>query len=276
MSKNELTAFDAARNSVQKQKAELMKVLPKHVTFDRFERVVATALRRQPALLRCNPNSLMEAVTLCATDGLVPDGREAALVVFKDRVTYMPMVAGVIKRIQQSGRLASLTSNVVYEGEIFEHWVGERGEVFKHVPDLMIDTAKARVIGAYCVAVTKDQGSYIEVMRYSEIEKVRSASRSGGAGPWKDWWEEMAKKTAIRRLSKKMPMSIEDRELEMLDRDNQYYDFDGEVVEQAPAAAPKARAPKAKASLDLLKAAPNPEPVIEAELVEDDVLEEEY
>lgn len=48
-----------------------------------------------------------------------------------------------------------------------------------------------------------------EVMSRAEIEKVRKASKAGNSGPWSNHWEEMAKKTVIRRLFKYLPVSIE-------------------------------------------------------------------
>lgn len=42
-----------------------------------------------------------------------------------------------------------------------------------------------------------------------QIELVRAQSKAGNNGPWVTHWEEMAKKTAIRRLFKYLPVSIE-------------------------------------------------------------------
>lgn len=48
-----------------------------------------------------------------------------------------------------------------------------------------------------------------EVMNRAEIEAVRSQSKAGTRGPWVSHWDEMAKKTVIRRLFKLLPVSIE-------------------------------------------------------------------
>ena len=45
-----------------------------------------------------------------------------------------------------------------------------------------------------------------EVMNKAEIEKVRNVSRAKGSGPWTTWWDQMARKTVMRRLSKYLPM----------------------------------------------------------------------
>ena len=59
------------------------------------------------------------------------------------------------------------------------------------------------------VAKLKDGGHAIEVMSYDEIEAVRSRSKAAKSGPWVTDWEEMARKTVVRRGSKYLPLSIE-------------------------------------------------------------------
>src|SRR3546814_3363580 len=55
----------------------------------------------------------------------------------------------------------------------------------------------------------KDGSRLVEVRRKSDIEKVRAVSRAKGNGPWVQWWSEMARKTVMRRLSKRLPMSTD-------------------------------------------------------------------
>jgi len=59
------------------------------------------------------------------------------------------------------------------------------------------------------VAKLKDGGIQFEVMTRAEIEAVRAQSKAGKSGPWVTHFEEMAKKTVIRRLFKYLPVSIE-------------------------------------------------------------------
>ncbi|EUC94081.1 recombinase RecT, partial [Providencia alcalifaciens] len=60
-------------------------------------------------------------------------------------------------------------------------------------------------------------GVQFEVMTYNQIEKVRNSSKAGKNGPWATHWEEMAKKTVIRRLFKYLPVSIEMQKAVILD-----------------------------------------------------------
>ena len=43
----------------------------------------------------------------------------------------------------------------------------------------------------------------------ADVEKVRASSKAGKFGPWVEWWDEMAKKTVIRRMAKRLPSSAD-------------------------------------------------------------------
>ena len=79
-------------------------------------------------------------------------------------------------------------------------------------------------IAVYAVAKTKDGAIYREVMSVSDVEKVRGSSRAGKYGPWVDWWDEMAKKTVIRRMAKRLPSSADVDQMWL--KDDEQYDYD--------------------------------------------------
>lgn len=225
------------RTQLTQMRPEIARVLPEHVTPERFERITLTAIQRQPDLLQTDRRSLFGSVMQCAEDGLQPDGREAALVKMGKNAAYMPMVAGLLKLARQSGEIASITANVVYDGDEFSYWVDEQGEHLVHKPDLSGEQGKPIVV--YAMARTDGGESIVEVMRITEVEKVRKASRASNAGPWKDWWSEMARKTAIRRLFKRLPRST-DRLHQAVHRDDQLYPYGDRDVTPDTGAAPKA------------------------------------
>ncbi len=59
--------------------------LPSHIPVERFKRTIITALNLNPDLRKADRGSLFNAAVKCAHDGLYPDGREAALVVYKTK-----------------------------------------------------------------------------------------------------------------------------------------------------------------------------------------------
>lgn len=196
-------------------------VLPPHVDVEKFTRVVMMALNKSPSLLNLDRKTLFQACLNCAQDGLLPDGRDAALVPFKGKIAYMPMISGILKKVRNSGELASFSTQIIFENDKFEYWVDSDGEHMEHRPLLFGERGKVQ--GAYAIAKTKDGAVYIEVMTLAQIEKVRGVSAAKNNGPWVDWWDEMARKTVARRLSKRLPMSTD---LErVIQRDDELYDF---------------------------------------------------
>jgi recombination protein RecT len=217
---------------------QLLTALPQHITVDRFKRVVMTAVNMTPALASADRRSLFNACIKCATDGLVPDGREAALVTFGNQCAYMPMVFGIIKKLRQSGEIASISARLVFENELkaglFKFAIEDGQEKLSHQPMLMGE--RGRVALAYATARFKDGTVQNEVMTFADIEKVRNVSRSKDRGPWKDWWDEMARKTVVRRLSKYLPLSAED--MRVFEADHEASEFDA-LREAAKTAGPQ-------------------------------------
>ena len=215
------TRDEAQRLSLQMSKMgdQFKTALPAHITPERFQRVAMTAINRNPELITANRKSLLEACMLAAQDGLLPDGRQAALVIFSNRVQYMPMVAGIRMKVYQSGEITSLVARVAYENDQFEVIYGD-DERIEHKPNMF---SRGEMIAAYAIATYRDGSKAREVMSIDDIEKVRSVSRTGKSGPWRDWYEEMAKKTVIRRLAKALPLSAELDEF--MHRDDGLYDL---------------------------------------------------
>lgn len=202
-----LTPVDEVRGTIAKMEPQFKLALPNHISPEKFVRVLQTAVNNNKDLINANRQSLLGAAMKAAQDGLLPDNKESALVTFKDQVVYMPMIQGILKKVRNSGELASISPHVVYENDVFQYWIDELGEHLKHVPKLT--GTRGDITHAYCVARTKDGAVYIEVMSKEELEQVRSVSRSKDGGPWKQWYGEMAKKTVTRRLSKRLPMSTD-------------------------------------------------------------------
>lgn len=227
---------------LQAYEPQLVAALPNHISVDKFKRTVVTALNQNPDLAKADRRSLFTACVRAAHDGLFPDGREAALVVFNTKnkktgewrklVQYMPMVYGIIKRARNSGELAAISAHVVFDKDEFTYELGEEPKII-HKPAL---GDRGKPVGVYAIAKLTSGEIQREVMSVAEIEKVRSVSRSKDDGPWVAWWEEMARKTVIRRLSKMLPNSsdIDD----VIRHEEEQYGAHGEEPAPATAARP--------------------------------------
>lgn len=205
-----LSPMEAMRGTLTTMSNEFEAALPPQISVDKFIRTTITAVQMNPDLLQADRKSLLGTCMKAAQDGLMLDGREAAPVIFRSKsgptVQYMPMVGGILKKIRNSGELASISAQVAYSRDHFDYELGDN-ETIIHKPSLGSDRGVPMAV--YAIAKTKDGAVYREVMSVDDVEKVRKSSRAGQYGPWKDWWDEMAKKTVIRRIAKRLPSSAD-------------------------------------------------------------------
>ena len=209
--KRQLTIRDQLESP--KFRDEIAKALPKHLTPDRFIRVAVSALTRTPKLKECEPVSLFGAMLTLSQLGIEPDGRRAHLIPFENRrrgcVECQLIIdyKGLAEMAMRSGVVSYLHADVVCDADIFEE---NMGEIVSH----KIDRRKPRgeVYAVYAICKFKDGTAKAEVMSSEEIEAIRKRSKAGQSGPWITDWNEMAKKTVFRRLSKWLPLSPEFRD----------------------------------------------------------------
>ena len=210
MASSSITPMESMRGTLTSMSTEFEAALPPQISVDKFIRTTLTAVQMNPDLLQADRKTLLGTCMKAAQDGLMLDGREAAPVIFGGKggktVAYMPMVGGILKKIRNSGELASISAQVAYSNDMFDYQLGDDEKII-HKPLLGGD--RGTPIAVYCIAHTKDGAIYREVMSLDDVEKVRRSSRAGSFGPWKDWWDEMAKKTVIRRISKRLPSSAD-------------------------------------------------------------------
>lgn len=218
----QVTPVTEARMQLEQMQGQFAAALPAHIPVERFARVVMTAIQNQPALLDCSRRSLWNSAMKAAQDGLLPDGREGAIVKYGSDAQWMPMIAGLRKKVRNSGEIATWDAQVVHEKDKFKFQLGD-DPFIHHEPCL--DGEPGPVIAAYSIAVLKSGEKAREVMTVSQIEKVRSRSKASKNGPWVTDYEEMCRKTVARRHSKTLPMSTDLDDL--LRRDDDLYDMQG-------------------------------------------------
>jgi recombination protein RecT len=186
--------------------SDLKMALPAGISPEKFQRTILTAAAQSNDLLSADRDSLILACYKAAQDGLLPDGREAALVIFNQRrkgdrgwetiklVQYMPMVYGLRKKILQARDakgepiVSSLQVGVVYKVEAengYFRWERGTDPEIQHAPMLDIsaeEAADANIIAAYSIATMADGTRSCEVMRRFEIDQVRQMSQTGATG----------------------------------------------------------------------------------------------
>lgn len=271
-----LSPMESLRKESMAMEAELSRALPPHIPKDRFVRVLMTAVQTSMAsnftnLLECDRRSLWQAAMKAAQDGLLPDGREGAILKYGNAAQWLPMVAGIRKKARNSGEISTWDVHCVYKNDKFILKLGDSPSI-EHTYDLAQD--RGELIGAYSVALLKDGSKSYEVMSINEIRAIRDRSQAWQAfkngkiksTPWGTDEAEMARKTVAKRHAKQLPSSADLDDL--MRRDDELYNFrkEGEDVEASNVTSlPR---PKGKAALDQFAAAIEHKPEVAVNTVQ--------
>ena len=238
---------------------QLAQLVPKHLTVERLMKVAVGAMMKSPNLQKCTPSSLLNCFIGAAEVGLEPGGvlGHAYLVPYGDTATMIIGYRGLIELMRRTGELASIRCVVVHEKDTFKLTEGIE-QTIKHEPFLAGDAGPLKF--AYCVAKLKDGSVQVELMTRHQIEEIRKRSRAGQSGPWVTDFEEMAKKTVLRRAAKYLPVASE-RFQKAIEIDDGDY-VDGGVITATLEASERTQSVKerVKSRLQIQDVASNPSP----------------
>ena len=206
---------------IESMKGEMARALPRHMNADRLARIALTEVRRTPRLAQCTPLSFGGALMTCAQLGLEPGvtgeayliprkngrlSREAGRDVYEVQLTIG--YQGMAKLFWQSPLARSLDAQAVHENDDFDYGFG-LSPYLRHRPSLH---DRGSVIAYYSVATLTNGGHAFVVLSRSDVEKIRIRAGAGTGdrdSPWKTDYDEMAKKTCLRRMFKLLPKSPE-------------------------------------------------------------------
>lgn len=202
------------RDLIEKSRDFIAKAAPKHVSAERLMNMALTAYSNVPGLRECWTPSVIGGVVQASMVGLelnTPLG-QAYLIPFNDRKSgkkiaqFIIGYKGLIKLMQNSGALTSIHADKVCANDTFEYEYGS-DQKLRHIP---ATGNRGAVTHFYCYVKMKDGGFQMEVMPKSQVDSIMAKSPTRGEfGPWKDHYEEMGIKTAIRRIAKYVPLSAE-------------------------------------------------------------------
>jgi len=209
-------AVAEVRVLLERLKPQMAMALPKHLTPERLVRVTMTAVQANPKLLECDRNSFFAAIMSCAALGLEPDGvlGQAYLVPFAGRVQFIPGYKGLISLARNSGEVLSIEAHEVRERDHFHYEFG-LNQKLEHRP---ARGERGEITYFYAIARFKDGGYHWDVMSVEEVQSIRNNSsgwktalklKKEAQSPWGQHYVEMGKKTAIRRIAKYLPMSVQ-------------------------------------------------------------------
>jgi phage RecT family recombinase len=163
--------------------------LPEGVSMQRFVSVAKTAVRTNPDLATADQTSLFGSIVRCAQDGLLPDGREAALVIYKGKVGYIPMIGGIRRIAAVYGW--QIRTNVVYENDEFDY-TDEPPEIL-HRP-VRPGQQRGQLIAAYAVATHRDGRRMQTVLHPEDVAKRKAKAQTTKV--WDEFTAAMWEKSA--------------------------------------------------------------------------------
>jgi recombination protein RecT len=201
-------------------KEQIAKALPSICSSERFIRIAMTAITKTPKLAECTQESFITCLLDLAQLGIEADGRRAHLLPYGNKCTLIIDYKGLVELVKRSGDIVTIHADKVC---INDDFVVNMGEIEKHVINFKKD--RGEVYAYYCYAKMKDGSKQTEVMTVAEVDAIKKRSRASGSGPWVTDYDEMAKKTVFKRLSKWLPMSP-DIISKVEEIDNQQFDFE--------------------------------------------------
>lgn len=198
-----------------KQMAPAIKAaLPTVMTPERFTRITLSALSANPKLAACTPPSFLGAMMTAAQLGMEPNtplGQAYLLPYWNSRnrcteCQFQLGYKGLIDLAYRSGEVSTIMAQVVYENDEFTYSFGLE-PTLKHVPALK-DRGEPKFV--YGMFKTKDGGYGYDVMSMEDVrDHARRYSKAFNNGPWQTNFEEMAKKTVLKRVLKYAPLKSE-------------------------------------------------------------------
>ena len=196
---------------IKAMEGEIKKALPSVITPERFTRMVLSAISTNPKLATCTKASFLGAMMNAAQLGLEPNTPlgQAYILPYMNKgvleAQFQLGYKGLIDLAYRSGEVEVVQAHIVYENDEFECKYGLEPKL-THTP---ADKDRGEPIKVYAVFKTKSGGYGFEVMSMEDVRihaSKYSKAYSSSFSPWKTNFEEMAKKTVLKKVLKYAPL----------------------------------------------------------------------
>ena len=203
------TSQPTLQQYIKKMEGQIAKALPSVLTPERFSRMMLTAVSSNPKLQQTTPQSFLGAMMTAAQLGVEPNTPlgQAYLIPYRNKgvleCQFQLGYKGMIDLAYRSGEVSVIQAQTVYENDTFEYALGLEPKL-THVP---VREDRGEPIYFYGVFRLKDGGYGFEVMSVEDVRAhAKRYSKSYSNGPWQTNFEEMAKKTVLKKTLKYAPL----------------------------------------------------------------------
>ena len=197
------------KDYVETMMPAIKAALPSVMTPERFSRITLSALSANPKLQECTPQSFLGAMMTAAQLGVEPNTPlgQAYLLPYRNHgqmeCQFQLGYKGLIDLAYRSGEVSIIQAHTVYSKDEFSYELGLEPKL-QHKPAL---GDRGDPIAYYAMFRTKDGGYGFQVMGIDEVRKhAAKYSKSFSAGPWQTNFDEMAKKTVLKKVLKYAPL----------------------------------------------------------------------
>lgn len=181
---------------------------------NKISRIIINQLKINPEVLK---SSSPDSIYLAAMEGVkckLELGRDFHLVPFGTTCKCMLDYKGKLKLAKRSKRITKIDVQLVYENDEYS-WEAEKAIPFHRVSGKNAFN-RGKIIGVYAIGKELDargiEQTYYEPMSVADVDKVRNDySKQKNGTAWTKSWGEMAKKTVLNRIMKRLDSSIEDQ-----------------------------------------------------------------
>jgi recombination protein RecT len=198
---------------LEAMKPQLKLILPAPLSVDRVSRIALTEFSRNPKLQECTPISFVSALMMASQLGLEIGLLNSAFIVpYKGVCNLIIGYRGFLELCYRNDRIISVSPKIIYENDQFDYCEGTDSRIL-HKPTL---NNRGKVIGVYAIAKLVGGETQHVVLNKQDIDNAKARSKTQ-TGPWVTDYEAMALKTAIRRIYKWLPLTIEMKTAAILD-----------------------------------------------------------
>lgn len=199
------------KDYVESMSGEIAKALPSVITPERFTRITLSALSTNPQLQQTTPQSFLGAMMTAAQLGVEPNTPlgQAYLLPYKNKgvleCQFQLGYRGLMDLAYRSGEISVIQAHTVYENDEFHYEFGLEPKL-EHKPAIK---DRGDAVAYYAMFKTKDGGYGFEVMSVQDVKlhaKKYSKSYDSAYSPWTTNFDEMAKKTVLKRVLKYAPL----------------------------------------------------------------------
>lgn len=209
-----LTKSMSIADLIRAMEPEIKKALPSVMTPERFTRMALSALNTNPKLCECSQMSFLAALMNAAQLGLEPNTSlgQAYLIPYKNKgvleCQFQIGYKGLIDLVYRNEMVQTIQAHCVYENDEFEYELGLNPKLV-HKPALK---DRGEIILFYAMFRLQNGGCGFEVMSKEDVDQYAKTYSQGihsSYSPWNTNYEEMAKKTVIKRVLKYAPLKTD-------------------------------------------------------------------